>query len=429
MAPSRLPRFRRLCCSGVLIVAACWLNLASAQVVELRAVINAAQEVPPTSSPATGSGVMLYDVARNTFDLFVTLDRYGNPMTDSHVQEAVAGANGPALIHFGPESVFQRNGSTVTAAFLGRNYPGDRLKLLQNGAYLNFHSAQFPAGEVRGQLITAPKRLVAIIDVAQERAAFPAATINSNAYGAAVMVFDPGTNRMSLRVSLYNFTNAFTNSHFHEGANGVSGPVVVGLGAGTAAGYTNHGNGHWTGNFDLPYTGGDAIRLLTGGAYLNFHSAAFPNGEIRGQVVASDETAGTRLTNTASRGFVGPGNQALVTGLTVNGPEPARVLITAKGPSLAAFGVAGVLNDPTLTLYDASARPIATSDNIGAIPSGSELARLTGTPTNASESALLLVLPPGNYTAVTTSANTTSGIVLIEVTDLRSFPGQGVLPP
>ena len=398
-----------------------WPNPASAQIVELRAVINATQEVPATTSPATGTGLMLYNVATNTFDLFVTLQRYANPMTDSHVQEAAAGENGPALIHFGPESVFQRNGSTVTAAFLGRNYPGDKLKLLQNGAYLNFHSNEFPRGEVRGQLISVPKRLVANINVAQEQAAFPTTAINSSAYGAAVMLFDPGANRVSLRLSLFNFTNTLTNSHYHEAAPGVSGSVVVGLGAGTVAGYTSHGNGHWTGTFDLPYTGGDPVRLLTDGTYLNFHSNAFPNGEVRGQISASDETPATRLTNTASRGFVGPGAQALVTGVTVNGPEPVRVLITAKGPSLTAFGVTGALSDPVLSLHDATGRPIATNDNIGPVTSGSDLARISGAPTNPSESALLLVLPPGSYTALVTGANNSSGIALVEVMDLRSL--------
>ena len=413
-------RIRAATICAFLLSAAC--VDAPAQIVELRATINASQEVPATTSPATGTAIMLYNVATNRFDLFVTLERYANAMTDSHVQEALAGANGPAHIHFGGESVFTRNGSTVRGNFLNRNYPGDPLKLLQNGAYLNFHSAQFPPGEVRGQLITVPKRLFANIDVAQEQAAFPATTITSNPSGAAVMWFDPGTNRVSLRLSLYNFTNPFTNSHYHEAAPGVSGSVVVGLGAGTAAGYTNHGNGHWTGSFDISYTGGDPIRLLTGGAYLNFHSGVFPNGEIRGQVIASDELASSRFAQVASRGFVGGAAQPVVTGLSITGPEPVRALITAKGPSLSAFGITGALSDPVLTLYDSAGRQIATNDNIGAIAAGSELGRMQGAPTNASESALLLVLAPGNYTAMVSSANNTTGIALVEMTDVRTAP-------
>jgi len=121
----------------------------------------------------------------------------------------------------------------------------------------------------------------------------------------------------------------------------VAGWVLSGVGQLNAAGYAVVGN--WiTGTFDIPYTG-DPIKLLTGGAYINFHSTAFPAGECRGQVRASDETPATRLTNISTRGFVGPGNQVLIEGLIINGPDPVRLLITAKGPSLTALGVTGAL--------------------------------------------------------------------------------------
>jgi len=57
--------------------------------------------------------------------------------------------------------------------------------------------------------------------VAQEQAAFPAvnfAGANLNDFGGAVMLYDPVANRVSLRISVFNFTNALSNSHFHEGA-------------------------------------------------------------------------------------------------------------------------------------------------------------------------------------------------------------------
>ncbi len=394
-------------------------GIARGQVLEFRATINGAQEVPAVSTPAVGTAVMLYDIAENSFELTVTLTNFANNLVDAHLFEAAAGANGStALIHF-PLSSFVRNGNTVTGKIARRAYPGDKLKLLQSGAYLNFHTNLFLDGEVRGQLIGQPKRLVAIMDVAQEQAAFPAVNLagaNLSDFGAAVMTYNPATNRVVLRSSVYNFRNTLNNSHYHEGAPGVSGAVVVSLGNNANAGGYSNVNGVIAGSFDLPYTG-DPIKLLTGGAYLNYHSTTFAGGELRGQVRATDEVAGSRFFSTATRGFVGTGAQLLISGISIVGPDPVRLMITAKGPSLAAFGVTGALADPSLSIYDAAGRQIAQNDNIGAT-AGTDFATIPGAPTNTSESALLVVLPPGNYTAVV-SGNGGTGIALLEAIDVR----------
>ncbi|HRE05558.1 MAG TPA: CHRD domain-containing protein, partial [Opitutaceae bacterium] len=117
--------------------AAC-LTPSIAQVVEFRATINAAQENPATASTATGSAVMLYDVRANTFDLFVTLTGFTNTLSLSHVHEAAVGVNGPVVTNLGAEAVYVRTGTTLTGTFRNLTHGGDKLKLLQNGAYLNF---------------------------------------------------------------------------------------------------------------------------------------------------------------------------------------------------------------------------------------------------------------------------------------------------
>ncbi len=402
-----------------LIVSALSLT-ARAQVIEFRATINAAQEVPATTSTATGSAIMLYDIGTNTFDLFVTITGLTNTATASHIHEGAAGAAGGVVTNLGADAVYVRSGNTLTGTFRGVTHGGDKLKLLQNGAYYNIHSAQFPGGEIRGQLIARPKRLVAVMDVAQEQAAFPAVNLgaaNLADFGAAVMSYDPGTNRISLRSSVYNFRNTLNNSHYHEGAPGVSGGVVLSLGNNANAGGYSNVNGMIAGSFDLPYTG-DPIKLLTGGAYLNYHSTTFAGGELRGQVRATDELPTSRMINVSTRGFVGVGAQQLIQGISVIGPDPVRILISAKGPSLSAYGVTGVLADPVLALFDSGGRQIALNDNVGVI-TGTEMANIPGAPATAAESALLVVLPPGNYTAVVSGAGGTTGIALLEATDLR----------
>lgn len=392
-----------------------------AQVVEFRATLNAGQEVPATSSPATGNAIMLYDVAANTFDLIVSISGMTNAATASHLHEGLAGVNGSVVTNLGSEAVYTRTGNTLRATFRGLTHGGDKLKLLQSGVYYNIHSAQFPGGEIRGQLIARPKRLYAHMTVAQEQAAFPAVNFAGlNDFGGAVMLYDVAANRVSLRLSVFNLNNTFSNSHFHEGAPGVSGPVATGLGTNANAGGYTTANGHLAGTFDIAYTG-DPIKLLTGGTYLNFHTTTFAGGEVRGQVYPSDEVAGTRFANVSVRGFVGTGEQVLIQGLTVNGPEPIRVLVTAKGPSLAAFGVTGVLANPRLAIYDSGQRQIATNDDVGTPATGNDLFGLPGVPVNTLESALLLVLPPGNYTVLVSGTGT--GIALLEATDLRNFGG------
>lgn len=140
---------------------------ARAQVVELRATINAAQETPASTSAATGAAVMLYDVTANTFDLVVTINNFSNTATLSHIHEAAPGVAGGVVTNLGGEAVYTRTGNTLTATFRGIVHGGTKLTLIQGGAYFNIHSAQFPGGEVRGQLIPQPVRLVASFSVAQ----------------------------------------------------------------------------------------------------------------------------------------------------------------------------------------------------------------------------------------------------------------------
>ena len=139
--------------------------------------------------------------------------------------------------------------------------------------------------------------------------------------------------------------------------------------------------------------------------------------------VAFRDAAANRLGNLSTRGFVGSGNQALIEGITVAGPDPVRLLISAKGPSLTAFGVTGALSDPSLTLYDSAGRVMAFNNDIGTPAATSELASIPGVPTNPLESALLVVLPPGNYTAVVIGNNGATGVALLEALDLRTLNG------
>lgn len=405
----KIRMLRGLALTGALL--ALGFTSAYAQVIELRATINGAQETPANTAPGAGSAVMFYDVAANTFDLTVTVNNLANTVTASHIHEGAVGVAGGVVTNLGSEVVYTRTGTTLTATFLNVAHGGTPLKLLQNGAYINLHSAAFPGGEVRGQLIAQPKRLVAVLNGAGE-----GPTSTSTAYGAAMITYDPGTNKISTRLNVYNFTNTLSNSHYHEGAVGVSGPVVHGLGAASA--YVKTGNSYGL-YFNSQTYLGDPIKLLNGGAYLNVHSNVSPGGEIRGQVMTSDEFNTARVVNVSARGFVGTGDQVLISGFVITGTEPVRVLITARGPSLTAFGVAGALANPKLALYDSANRELVTNDDFATTFSAADLASTGFAPANANESALLVVLPPGAYSTVVSGVGGATGVALSEIYEVR----------
>jgi hypothetical protein len=131
-------------------------------------------------------------------------------------------------------------------------------------------------GAVRGQLLPHSVEFFAIMTGDQE-----ASPTDSRAKGVALVRYDLLEDTVDVYVKVFNFRNTLAASHIHEGALGVAGPVVVGLGG--AAAYERHGNNYFGVFMDLPYNG-DLFTLLNGGAYLNVHSNVHQPGEIRGQL-------------------------------------------------------------------------------------------------------------------------------------------------
>ena len=155
---------------------------------------------------------------------------------------------------------------------------------------------------------------------------------------------------------------------------------------------------------------------LSPGAYTAFlQGKAMTTGIGLAEVYDVDPNVNAQPTNLSARAFVGTGNDVLIGGTIIGGNAGSllRVLVRALGPSLASFGVATPLADPTLSLRDANGNVIASNDNW----KDSQQAAIAATgkaPPNDNESAILGLLAPGNYTAIVAGKNGTTGVVLIE---------------
>jgi hypothetical protein len=183
-----------------------------------------------------------------------------------------------------------------------------------------------------------------------------------------------------------------------------------------------------------PIAGATSATLLLGGAtQANAGSYTCQVTNTAGSIESAaatltvDAAAATpRLLNISTRGLVGTGANSLIAGFVIGGTTSRTVLIRASGPAIAAapFNVTGTLPDPQLQLFGQGnpAPMIGANAGWGGNPQVSAVAATVGafawTSPASLDSALLVSLPPGPYTAQVSGVKGDSGVALIEVYDV-----------
>jgi hypothetical protein len=113
---------------------------------------------------------------------------------------------------------------------------------------------------------------------------------------------------------------------------------------------------------------------------------------------------------------VGTDNNVGIGGFIVTGSDPKQVLLRGIGPSLSGSGVPNPLADPVLELHGPGA--VVTINNNWRDTQEVEIQATGLAPTNDLESAILVTLNPGAYTAIVKGNGGTSGVGLVEIYDL-----------
>jgi hypothetical protein len=194
-------------------------------------------------------------------------------------------------------------------------------------------------------------------------------------------------------------------AHAGSSASFASNPESLNGGAGPAgsANFTSRhilGQGHITGLAASATFGVKAGYLYMG-----------PGG-----VLAGAPTNPARLVNISTRMQVLTGNDVMIGGFVVGGATAKRVAIVATGPSLVPFGIPNALANPTLTLVRSSDQAvIATNDDWQAATNAADITAAGFAPTNPLESAILVDLPAGAYTAIVQGVSNTTGVSVIGV--------------
>ena len=136
----------------------------------------------------------------------------------------------------------------------------------------------------------------------------------------------------------------------------------------------------------------------------------------------STTNTSAKLVNMSARTNVGTGGSILIAGFAIQGDAPKQLLIRAIGPSLTQFGVTGVLADPQLALFRQGSDTVIqqndnwlTSSNAAQLGFTSAQVGAFTLPANSRDSAMLVTLTPGSYTAQVSGVGAATGVALVEI--------------
>jgi hypothetical protein len=217
------------------------------------------QEAPPLPSPESGGCMATFDAPAAELTLICTHDVVG--ATVMHIHRGAPGVNGPVAFDLGDPA------SPVLATWSGMT-PADVADLLAGNLYLNIHTSGRPAGAIRGQIV--PRSRDGFdFPLSGDQQVPPVETAASGRCFA-----DLSDAADQLHVLCEHTVAGAAAAHVHQAPAGENGPVRFHLDS-PASPFT----------LLTPMTPRDVADLMAGFFYVNVHSAANPDGEVRGQIV------------------------------------------------------------------------------------------------------------------------------------------------
>jgi hypothetical protein len=155
----------RLLSGAAAIAAAMLISVipASAQVVTMTATLSGGEETPaPLLTGAVGTATIWVDATAEELNVQLALFNFSTGTSAGHIHVGPRGVSGPVVITFpipiGRTGDLPLTFRVGTAAFSPRPEIGiatmaDAIQaIVGGGAYVNIHTSQFGAGEIRGQL-------------------------------------------------------------------------------------------------------------------------------------------------------------------------------------------------------------------------------------------------------------------------------------
>ena len=240
------------------------------QIIPLHMVVtlNAASEVPAvTNAPnATATGSLTFNGSQLLYS--VSYSGLSAPATAAHI-------HGPASLTTAAGVIVPfatPSGTAGTISGTANLTPTQMAYLLSGSTYINIHTTNNPAGEIRGQIW--PLQFRAILNAASE---VPPTVSPAFGSGSLSIV----NNILSYSFTFNNLLSAATAGHIH-------GPADSSHTAGVIIPFTVPAATSGTFSGTAPLTPQQLSYILSGLTYANIHTTNYGAGEIRGQLVPNN---------------------------------------------------------------------------------------------------------------------------------------------
>lgn len=230
---------------------------------------SADQMSPPVNSNGRGLGTVHFPVGSEEVILVATTDGLSSPIRRIAIYRGNPDENGTLIIDTtntlpGPIAIKKIYFYDLEPDFLNR--------LIAEEYYVVLKTDSFPDGEVRAHC-----RFMGFLNAAYSPGGFQAVPSNSSpGSGLGVATIDPDLDSMRTRVLLRDITPATVN--VRKAPAGSNGPLLATLSPGAIP-------GTYEGVF--PFSAADLQDFVDKKFYVEVTSAAFPNGELRGQMETS----------------------------------------------------------------------------------------------------------------------------------------------
>ncbi|MCX6350855.1 MAG: CHRD domain-containing protein, partial [Bacteroidetes bacterium] len=244
------------------------------------------QENPKVTTNARGVATISITPDKTTAVVDVTVTGLSGAITGAHIHDGKPGTNGGVVF---PLNIV--DGNKVYARI--KLTPQTLAKLIMGDYYVNVHTAANGGGEIRGQIMLQTDwGFMSEINGTQA---------GNSTKGTGLAIYTLSQDLSSIRMDLVytGVSDTPTSAHLHYGKPGNKGAAVVDLGA-LAGGF-----GLNSINVDIDLNDTNVVKnkmdfidsFIHGNVYVNLHTKAFPNGEVRGQVMGTPGLAFNTVLN------------------------------------------------------------------------------------------------------------------------------------